>query len=129
MRVKAIRALDGWIGRQNPKEAVLLGKKYHIVNWLKNSYTRLLQQQTLTANELNASPFSIDWETIARLLSVREAIRVSKQESSGVYAALHYHIRIVPCEHFFSYSKRTCEDHRNCTKINFSTPFNSAKMP
>jgi len=81
MRSKAIQALDSWIINQTPKEAVLLAKKYCIANWLKHSYTRLLRQQTLTANELNTSPSSLDWETIARLLSAREAIRVTSSTS------------------------------------------------
>jgi len=55
----------------------LLAKKYRIANWLTDAYTRLLQQQTLTASELNESPFSLDWETIARLLSAKQVVSVS----------------------------------------------------
>lgn len=70
LRNKVIQALDPWIASQDAKQVVLLAKKYRILKWLKDGYTRLLQQPSLTADELSAAP-SLDWKTIAKLLSVK----------------------------------------------------------
>jgi hypothetical protein len=70
MRHRAIKALEPWIKEQNAKEVVLLAKKYRVQKWLRDGYTRILQQPSLTATELGATP-SLDWETISKLLSAK----------------------------------------------------------
>ncbi len=45
---------------------------YHVVKWLSDAYTKILQQDSLTLHELRANP-ALDWETTARLLSVKLA--------------------------------------------------------
>ena len=72
IRNRAIQALEDWKNNQSAKEVVLLAKKYRILKWLKDGYTRVLQQPSLTAAELSATP-SLDWETIAKLLSAKLA--------------------------------------------------------
>jgi len=89
VRNRAIEALETYIAVLDAKEVVLLAKKYRVLKWLKSGYNRLLRQNpTVSVVELSAVP-SLDWESIARLLSV-------KLQRIG-----HYHPSAEPMEQEF----------------------------
>ena len=94
IRQKAITALNTWVTQtQNAKEAVLIAKKYQLLPWLKSSYLRLLQQNTLTIEELSSYP-GLDWETIARLFYIAKQVQGSQMNyncsNCGNYVAAQH---------------------------------------
>ncbi|KAF9523874.1 hypothetical protein CPB83DRAFT_910379 [Crepidotus variabilis] len=53
-------------------EIALLAKRYRVKQWLRNAYAKLVQQEELSIESLHHGEDNIlDWETIARLFSVR----------------------------------------------------------
>jgi hypothetical protein len=74
IRDLSISELDrsSWLKAQSPKSVISLAKKYHVVKWLNDAYMKLVQQDSLTLHELRANP-ALDWETTAKLLSVKLA--------------------------------------------------------
>jgi len=54
-------------------EIILLATKYRVKQWLRDGYSSLIQQiEPLEIDELHA--LNLDWETIARIYSIREKI-------------------------------------------------------
>ena len=88
MRNRAIQALGPWITHQHAKDVVFLAKKYRVLHWLKDGYTRILQPSTLTAAELSKT-FSLDWETVAKLLSAKMRTVVGSQRNDISLALEH----------------------------------------
>jgi hypothetical protein len=92
VRNRAINALDSWVETHPAKKVVLLAKKYSISSWLKGAYLRLVQQKTLTTQEL-LSPPSLDWETIGRLLVTISSnpLLSLRTYTTGIDRNCHFH--------------------------------------
>ncbi|KAF8161464.1 hypothetical protein B0H34DRAFT_701034 [Crassisporium funariophilum] len=79
-RKKSVAKLTQLIKSRNVAENILLAKKYHVEQWLRDGYIRLVtQKEPLEIDELCSS--MLDLLTIARLLSIREKVYA---RSSGV---------------------------------------------
>jgi len=63
VRAKAIKALDQHVTTQNAVQTVLLAKKFNVVRWLRDGYTRLLNETPLPLSNLSL----LDWETKCRI--------------------------------------------------------------
>ncbi|CAA7260401.1 unnamed protein product [Cyclocybe aegerita] len=72
IRKKAISAISPMLAEKNAAEIVLLAKKYRVVDWLRDAYTRLVEQPTLTLADVR-NPFTLDYETISQIFYVRSA--------------------------------------------------------
>lgn len=72
-RQVCVEALSDIITSRDVVENILLAKKYKIREWLQDSYYELIEQdEPVNIDELRSS--NINWETIARLCSAREAV-------------------------------------------------------
>ncbi|KAJ3500255.1 hypothetical protein NLJ89_g9879 [Agrocybe chaxingu] len=83
IREKVISAMSPMLAEKDAAEIVLLAKKYRVVDWLRDAYTRLVEQPTLTLADVR-SPFTLDFETIAQIFYIRSA-------------SPHYTIQFVYC--------------------------------
>ncbi|KAF8161473.1 hypothetical protein B0H34DRAFT_701089 [Crassisporium funariophilum] len=73
VRNKSVAALTELMKSRNIAENILLAKKYHVEQWLRDGYIRLVtQEEPLEIDELCSS--MLDLLTIARLLSIREKV-------------------------------------------------------
>jgi len=55
-------------------ERIFLGARYGIVDWLRDGYTEMIQRPALKIEDLRGSPFSLNWETIAKLFCARDSL-------------------------------------------------------
>jgi len=73
IRNKAINALSNLIKDRPVPERIILGRDYHVVDWLRDEYIQVAQRKNLKLEELCApSSLSLDWETAAKIFSIRE---------------------------------------------------------
>jgi len=78
VRKKAIDSLDRWVEGNSPTEAVKIAKRYGVSSWLRAAYIRLLD-----CSLEGFADSELDWETISRLLWVKQTILVSHLRSNG----------------------------------------------
>jgi hypothetical protein len=71
VRRKAIISLNRWVEGISAKEAVIIAKRYGVSSWLQSAYIRLLD-----CSPIDLADLGFDWETIARLLWVKQRILV-----------------------------------------------------
>jgi len=74
VRERAITALSSYVSNQTPKNTILLAKKYHVVDWLRTAYQKLVQQPSLSIPDLTG-PEPLDWETTAKIFFLRQTLR------------------------------------------------------
>ncbi|KAJ3500253.1 hypothetical protein NLJ89_g9880 [Agrocybe chaxingu] len=70
VRERAIDAISPMLAEKNTVEVVLLAKQYRILNWLRDGCIRLVDQPSLSIDELR-TPLMLDWETTTRVFYVR----------------------------------------------------------
>ncbi|CAA7263477.1 unnamed protein product [Cyclocybe aegerita] len=73
VREKAISGISSMLAEKTSVEIVLLAKKYRVVHWLRDAYTRLVEQRTLTLEDVR-SPFTLDSETALKIFYIRSAM-------------------------------------------------------
>jgi hypothetical protein len=60
-------------GLLSPSDKIILGKKYHVLSWLKEGYAALIESEnTMTAEELLENAKTLGWDTMARVLRLRD---------------------------------------------------------
>ena len=100
IRAKAIKALDMYARTQNAALTVLLARKYNVVHWLRNGYTRLVNEHPLPLSSLSV----LDWETKCKIYYAKssgnrdyiKSINDSTYECSSGYL----HSADESCPHF-----------------------------
>ncbi|CAA7260400.1 unnamed protein product [Cyclocybe aegerita] len=70
IRERAINAISPILAEKNTVEVVLLAKQYRVLNWLRDAYIRLVDQSSLSIEDLR-TPLTLDWETTTRIFYAR----------------------------------------------------------
>ena len=77
LREDAVRALSDIIATRDVKEQIFLGITYEVADWVREGYVKISQHPKIQHKELSMNPFSLSWETIARIFAVRDNITPS----------------------------------------------------
>lgn len=114
-------------------EAVIIGKKFRVLDWLRTSYIKLVEQESLKINDLlNPSPpaHALDWETIARVFSVRESrARANPSQQSHHYCpgcSQYTAFDLCSCGHrsFSGALEEVFQDEFKTMKVDYDRPLN-----
>ncbi|CAA7268657.1 unnamed protein product [Cyclocybe aegerita] len=70
---------------RTPAEGILLGIKYGVRTWVIDGYTRVIEQPTLTYEELR-KPFELEWKDIAKVFYIRSVLQQQRESSSDPFA-------------------------------------------
>ncbi|PPR06868.1 hypothetical protein CVT26_003992 [Gymnopilus dilepis] len=83
IRQKAIASLAFLIKEKSVYERIALAREYRIRSWLQEAYVELVERGSLTPDEMRKGQFALDWETIARLMHIREVTYTERIRSIG----------------------------------------------
>jgi len=77
IRATAINSLSSFLAEKPAAEKIYIGRKYRVIDWVKEGYKTLCRDTPSTLEEIckPAEPFSLDWEAVARIYFVREKLR------------------------------------------------------
>ncbi|KAJ3489153.1 hypothetical protein NLJ89_g11553 [Agrocybe chaxingu] len=84
-RNAAIAILTPMLLFRTPAEGILLGIKCGVRAWIIEGYTRVIEQPTLTYEELR-KPFELEWKDIAKVFYIRSVLQQRRESSSDPFA-------------------------------------------
>ncbi|KJA28690.1 hypothetical protein HYPSUDRAFT_211367 [Hypholoma sublateritium FD-334 SS-4] len=83
LRKEIISNLSPMITTRNDLEIIFISRKYRVVDWLCACYKKLAWSSSeLLIKSLLSPPFSLDWETIAKIYHIRDLISRSGANSN-----------------------------------------------
>lgn len=95
MRNEAIAAVSKQVKGKSTLERIHLGRSHDVADWIRDSYIELVKKDMLTLEELSeASQFSLDWPTIAKIFYVRDCNFVKRPKFTHEFlhdACRRYH--------------------------------------
>ncbi|PPQ79163.1 hypothetical protein CVT25_002791 [Psilocybe cyanescens] len=101
IREQAISKLSSLIKEKPVPERVMLGRKYCVKDWLKEEYVTLAQKTDLKLENLrDPSNIKLDWETIAKIQSVREKNMLNNLRDGRLSSGYH----CGSCNVYYGYS-------------------------
>ncbi len=94
VRKKAVDSLNRWVESKTIKEVVIIAKRYGVSSWLRAAYIRFLDCSESLEGFADSG---LNWETIARLLWVKQTILVSHLRCNGCYCLCGKKFTGAPC--------------------------------
>ncbi|KAF4620939.1 hypothetical protein D9613_001092 [Agrocybe pediades] len=106
IRTTAIGHLSGFFSTKSAAEKLSIGREYKVADWVKDGYKALCQEPPETLEEMKRpnEPFGLDWETIARILFIREKMRRQYQGghhcgNCDMHFGTHHSTLACPCRY------------------------------